>query len=254
MTCETSPGFQIEHRGMCRRQTGAAHVGQIHRRRFDLHSGGVERLFLQLREILSGRGPGPQALGQFGHRLLAFVGLGFLLGLLWPSCASSLSFSSFSSSSLASASACLVRGTNSRSTLNCSKAVGVFLVILLDLLGRNLRRFLLNLALQFLGQDLHLGELSRSLQTAESCPGPFSWPRSTSRSSCGSRPASCFFICGVTLGARCAGQLLKLGLGNHRLAIGCRSLRCGLGRRSLASPPFLWLPPAWAAPNIRRLP
>ena len=67
---------------MCRRQAGAAHAGQIHCRRFDLHSGGFEGLFLQLGDVLSGRSPRPQALGQLGHRLLGFIRLRLLLGFL----------------------------------------------------------------------------------------------------------------------------------------------------------------------------
>src|ERR1035441_365929 len=150
--------LQIEDRGLCGRQAGAAHAGQIYRRRPDLHAGGVERFLLQFHEVFSGHGPRAQALGQFAHRLFAFLSLCFFLGLL--------SFLRFLARLLTLLAFFLrlgfaLFGARHKQPVYVQLLVGVgmFLVVLLNLFWRNLSRFLLSVALQCVGQNLHGGKL-----------------------------------------------------------------------------------------------
>src|SRR5271166_1338527 len=150
--------LQVKHRGMSGLQAGTAYAGQIHRRRFDFHAGGVERLLLQLHEVLSSRGSLAQALGQLGHLPFGGIGVRFFLGFF--------GLLRFFAQSLVLLLIFLglgrrLLGARHEHTVQVGlfEAIGMFLVILFDFFLGNVRRFLLNVLLQHLAQNLHLRDL-----------------------------------------------------------------------------------------------
>src|SRR5262249_42540012 len=100
-----------------------------------------------------------QRFGEFGHLLFALFLLGFFFGLfglllLFGQLAVVFLFCFFIS---------LLLIARNKETIDVVLFVGlgIFLVVGFDFLGRNFRGFFLNVALKFVGQDLHLGELER---------------------------------------------------------------------------------------------
>src|SRR5208283_4470134 len=148
------------------RQHFAAHFGQVHRRGLHFCPRSFERLFLQLAEIFSGGSPLVQAVGQLIQLLFAFLPLSLFLGLLGLLLFRGELFLGL----------LLILGifrhfffllslgrlvTWDEETVQSKLLIGflIFLVVVFDVLRRHLVRLFLQRSLQFVGQNLHFGNL-----------------------------------------------------------------------------------------------
>src|SRR5260370_14034471 len=147
---------------MRRRSSRPPPLRQIHRRIFHLLSCRLERVLLQLDEILTLRGAFPQAVGQRIQLLLALFLLGLLRSFFHLLLLFGQLFRLFLFFLLLSLHLFVARD---KQPVDRELLIGfrMRLVLLVNLRRRNLVRLFLHFALQLGRQNLHLGDLQRLL-------------------------------------------------------------------------------------------